>query len=61
MNHCCQQSHYSYQIKKCGNVECTICKLVRMDLDKFSSLDLLTHPVPGVDDQYKSFDEVYQV
>ena len=31
ISHCCQISHYSFQIKKCGKPECKTCKPVRMD------------------------------
>ena len=26
LRHCCQASHYSFDILKCGNLDCTICK-----------------------------------
>lgn len=59
ISHCCQTSHYSFQIKKCGKPDCEICKPVRMDPAIFASLHYLQNPVPGIDDHYKSFDEVY--
>lgn len=31
-----------------------------MDADKFRSVAFLPDPIPGPDDHYKSFDEVYQ-
>ena len=52
VDHCCQASHYSLQVKKCGMAECTICKPVRMDPVAFASLHFLPNPVPGLDDHY---------
>ena len=59
IDHCCQVSHYSFQVKKCGKPDCTTCKPVRMDPVVFDSLHFLPNPVPGLDDHYKSFEEVY--
>ena len=59
IDHCCQISHYSFQIKKCGKPDCTTCKPLRMDPTVFASLHFLPNPVPGPDDHYKSFVEVY--
>ena len=57
VKHCCRVSHYSFHVKKCGKLDCTICKPVRMDLDVFNSLSFLPNPVP--DDHYKPFNDVY--
>ena len=59
IDHCCVVTHYSFQIKKCGKIDCTVCKPVRMDPAVFASLHYLPNPVPGSDDHYKSFEEVY--
>ena len=59
MKHCCRIRHYSFQIKKCGQASCSICKPVRMDPELFKSLHFLPDPVPGNDDHYKRFMEVY--
>ena len=59
MKHYCICSHYAFQIKKCGEVECTICKPVKMDPDIFSTIHYLPYPIPGEDDHYKGFEEVY--
>ena len=59
IHHCCQVSRYLFQTKKCGKPECTTCKPVRMDPNVFSFLHYLPNPVPGPDDHYKSFEEIY--
>ena len=58
-NHCCRASHYSFQVKKCGQSDCSTCKPVRLDPAVFSTLHFLPDPVSGLDDHYKSFDDVY--
>ena len=37
LKHCCKARHYSFQIKKCASLSCTICKPVRMNSDVFSA------------------------
>ena len=61
MEHCCRIRHYSFQIKKCGCTSCSICKPVRMDTELFASLNFLPDPIPGEDDHYKTFKEVYGI
>ena len=58
-DHCCKISHYSFQIKKCGKPNCATCKPVRMDPAAFATIHYLPNPVPGSDDHYQPFDEVY--
>ena len=60
IDHCCQAFHYSFQVKKCGMAECTICKPVRMDPVAFASLHFLPNPVPGLDDHYGQSDHFRQ-
>ena len=36
LKHCCQSSHYTFDILKCGNLECTICKPPRLPLATFN-------------------------
>jgi len=45
--------------KACGKIDCTVCKPVRMDPAVFALLHYLPNPVPGSDDHYKSFEEVF--
>jgi hypothetical protein len=37
MKHCCTFAKYSLTIKKCGQIECSLCTPVKMPLDIFSS------------------------
>ncbi len=59
VKHCCRVSHYSFQVKKCGKLDCNLCRPIRMDSDVFSSLNFVPNPVPGADEHYKPFNEVY--
>lgn len=59
LEHCCQQRHYSFCIKKCGNNSCTICLPVRMDASKFSALRFLPDPLLGEDSHYLPFSDVF--
>uniref|UniRef100_U9T4T2 Uncharacterized protein n=1 Tax=Rhizophagus irregularis (strain DAOM 181602 / DAOM 197198 / MUCL 43194) TaxID=747089 RepID=U9T4T2_RHIID len=58
----CRQRQYVFQIKKCGQSSCTICKSVQLPHDVFDSLDWLPDPIPStVDkDHYAKFQTVYQ-
>ena len=57
-SHCCQTRHYSFCIKKCGSVDCRICKPLRLPGDVFQSLHFIPDPVAD-GNAYKPFDEVY--
>ena len=35
--HCCVRHHYCFQIKKCGAVECSICKPPKLSKDIFDT------------------------
>ena len=59
LKHCCVSSHYSFQIKKCQTIECAICKPIKISPEIFSTIHYLPNPVPGADDHYKGFEEVY--
>ena len=58
LKHCCRERHYVFDIKKCGNAACTICKPPRLPLDHFSKLAHFPDPMPGEDGHYKKFEEV---
>ncbi|GBC01659.1 hypothetical protein RclHR1_04280016 [Rhizophagus clarus] len=60
MEHCCQKCLYFFEIKKCGNNECNICRPIRSNPDVFKELKGLPDPIPGPDDHYMSFSEVYE-
>ena len=59
MKHYCRIRHYSFQVKKCGLPSCSICKPVRMDSELFKTLHFMPDPIPGDDDHYKRYVEVY--
>lgn len=40
----CQIRTYTFQIKKCMNIECEICQPIRMPLDEFENLFFLPDP-----------------
>jgi len=54
-----QQRHYSFCIKKCGKLDCDICKPPRLPPEVFTTLAFLTDPVPQGDGRYKPFNTVY--
>ena len=59
MEHCCIARHYFFSIKKCGELDCTICRPPRCSPEDFEQLYRLPDPVPGEDLHYKSFEELY--
>ena len=59
LSHCCQERHYSFCIKKCGESTCDICKTTRLPPEIFSQIHHLPDPMPASDGHYKSFSEVY--
>ena len=58
ITHCCQCTQYTFDILKCGESSCTICKPVRLPPDMFQKLSHIPHPVLGEDNHYKPFTEV---
>ena len=58
-SHCCQERHYYFEIKKCGKAYCRICKPIRLDSSIFQKIHQFPDPVPGENDHYKSFDDIY--
>lgn len=59
ISHCCQCSQYTFDILKCGESSCHICKPVRLPPDIFRKLSHIPHPVLGDDSHYKSFSDVF--
>ena len=59
-NHCCHQRHYFFDILKCGDIECTVCKPPRLPSNVFSKLGHLPNPIPGDDGHYKDFHAVFK-
>ena len=52
ISHCCQCSHYTFDILKCGLSTCSICEPPRLPLSTFK---MLTHPMPMEDGHYLPF------
>ena len=46
INHCCQQRHYSFCIKKCGILSCKIYKPPRLRNEIFSKINFIPDPIP---------------
>lgn len=61
LDHCCQQHHYTFCIKKCGCTKCAICKPPRMDMEIFKTLRFLPDPMLSSDGHYLPFDEAFRV
>ena len=59
ISHCCRSARYSFDILKCGNTTCELCKPVRLPSDIFSKLIHLPFPVPSADGHYQPFIEAY--
>ena len=59
ISHCCRSARYSFDILKCGNTTCELCKPVRLPSDIFSKLIHLPFPVPSSDGHYQEFIEAY--
>uniref|UniRef100_A0A1X7VKI3 Uncharacterized protein n=1 Tax=Amphimedon queenslandica TaxID=400682 RepID=A0A1X7VKI3_AMPQE len=61
LRHCCQGSHYIFDILKCGNLECTICKPPRLPQATFNNLKHIPHPTPMDDDHYYPFSVAFNM
>ena len=59
MQHCCHERNYVFGDKKCGKLDCSICKPPRLPEDVFKQLCHLPDPVPDTDMHYKSFTSLY--
>ena len=59
ITHCCQESHYSFDILKCGKPDCEFCKPIRLPIEVFNKLNHIPHPVLGDDGHYLPFNEVF--
>ena len=54
----CKIRHYMFSIKKCNDIECSVCKPPRLPADVFCDIHHLPDPIPD-GDKYKDFEEVY--
>ena len=59
MQHCCRKRHYFFEIRKCGSLECNICKSPRLSEEIFKQLNSLPDPTPGSDNHYLSFSQIF--
>ena len=59
LKHCCYERHYSFEIRKCGDMNCKLCKPPRLPPEIFKKLHSLPNPMPGDDGHYKPFGEVF--
>ena len=59
-NHCCRSRHYFFEIKKCGLLDCHICKPIRCDSETWLKVHDFPDPIQTIDGKkYKSFEELY--
>ena len=58
MQHCCRKRHYSFEVRKCGSLESTICKPPRLPKEIFMQIKSLPDPTPG-DGHYLKFSQVF--
>lgn len=54
ITHCCRATSYTFDILKCGQPTCKLCKPVRLSASVFSEL---RHPILGEDGHYLPFIE----
>ena len=59
LSYCARERTYFVSLKKCGSRDCIICKPPRLNDQDFKCLNLLPDPIPGTDDHYKEFSEVF--
>ena len=59
LKHCCRKRHYFFDIKKCGDSSCKMCKPSRLPAEEFMKLKHLPDPVIAADGHYKKFNEVF--
>ena len=61
IQHCCQSSHYTFDILRCGKSSCSLCSPVHLPVHIFKRLCHMPHPVPGEDGHYLNFSEVFGI
>ena len=59
LSHCARERTYFVSLRKCGTRDCIICKPPRLNDQDFILLNHLPDPIPGTDDHYKEFSEVF--
>ena len=50
-NHCCRSRHYFFEIKKCGLLDCHICKPIRCDSETWLKVYNFPDPIPTLDNK----------
>ena len=56
----CKCSHYSFQVKKCGSVDCLYCQSNPSQTPDFNQIHFLPDPEPTTDKlHYLPFDQMY--
>ena len=58
IQHCCQSSHYTFDILKCGDNNCALCKPVRLPKEVFDKIKHISLPKPGADGHYFPFPDL---
>ena len=61
MEHCCQSSHYTFDILKCGSSACSICKPPCLPPEDFKKLKHIPHPTPMEDGHYLPFSSAFEI
>ena len=54
-----RRRHHSLEVRKCGVVDCSICKPPKLPKEVFEQLRPLPDPTPGADGHYLPFHEVF--
>ena len=57
-HHCCRERHYFFEVKKCGEAQCSICRPARLPPEVFVKLHHMPDPIPGNEGHYKPFDDI---
>ena len=53
ISHCCRQQHYFFEIKKCGEDDCTLCTPVRLSKKEFERIKPFPNPMIKDNRYYK--------
>lgn len=59
LEHCTRQRHYFFEIRKCGEDTCGICEPIRLPREVFEQIKPFPDPMPGANEHYLPFREVY--
>ena len=59
IHHCCRMGHYTFDVLKCGEEACELCRPVSLPREVFDLIKHLPFPEPGEDGHYKAFSDVF--